>query len=111
MDAHLPLSPNSLITSRKRSLRRLCFYKYLSVQWGGGAVSASVHAGIADPQKQTPPGADMQGDTANKRAVRILLELYLFLLFLHRFQVNRKSWILHCILTDAYLIVEVIWCP
>ena len=37
---------------------------------GGGGESASVHAGIAD----TPPAQCMLGDTANKRAVRILLE-------------------------------------
>ena len=86
------------ITVWKESLWR-CFYTYLST--GGG--SASVHAGIADapweqthpswsrhPQEQTPPlGVDTPPrsrhppspplrsacwETANKRAVRILLE-------------------------------------
>ena len=38
-------------------LRRLCFYRRLSVHGGGGGggVSASVHARIPHPQKQTPP--------------------------------------------------------
>ena len=49
-----------IIMARKRSLRRLCFYTYLSViLFTGGGGSASVHARIADPQEQTlPPGAD-----------------------------------------------------
>ena len=44
-----------LITARKQSLRRLCFYTCLSFcSWGG--VSPSVHAGIhTPPSKQTPP--------------------------------------------------------
>ena len=51
-------------------MRRLCFYRHLSVHgggWGGVGVSASVHAGIPHPPtprdqvhpwEQTPPGAD-----------------------------------------------------
>ena len=35
-------------------LRRLCFYRRLSVH-GGVGVSASVHAGISHPPEQTPP--------------------------------------------------------
>ena len=44
-----------------------------------------MHAGIADPpradspREQTPPAQCMLGDTANKRAVRILLERILVL--------------------------------
>ena len=58
-------------------MRRLCFYKCLSK--GGG--SASVHAGISDPPEQTPPHAQyMLGDTASKRAVRILLECILVII-------------------------------
>ena len=45
-----------------------------------------MHAGIADPppppKEQTPPPAQcMLGDTANKRAVRILLECILVVIF------------------------------
>ena len=43
----------SIFIARKRSLRRLCFYKCLSVHSGGGG-STSVHAGIP-PHEQTPP--------------------------------------------------------
>ena len=41
-------------------LRRLCFYRRLSVHGGEGGVSASVHAGIPPPasQEQIPPRAD-----------------------------------------------------
>ena len=51
-----------------------------SVHRGG---SASVHAGIPPWSRPNPPGAEpppeqcMLGDTANKRAVRILLECIL----------------------------------
>ena len=45
-----------LITARKRSLWRLCFYTCLSVILFTGGGSASVHAWIADHlQEQTPP--------------------------------------------------------
>ena len=72
---------HNVITVRKRSLRRLCFYTCLSViLFTGVGVSVKVHAGIhplgADtpsPWGQTPPGC-MPGDTFNKRALRILLE-------------------------------------
>ena len=46
-----------MITARKRSLRRLCFYTCHSVHRG---VSAPVHAGIHTPprdQRQTPPSS------------------------------------------------------
>ena len=60
---------NCNITARKQSLRRLWFYKCLSVKGG----SASVHAGIADtppreqisPRADTPPAQCMLGDTTN----------------------------------------------
>ena len=43
---------SSLLPSATK-LRRLCFYRLLSVHRGGG--SASVHAGIPHPPEQTPP--------------------------------------------------------
>ena len=67
-----------LITARKRSLRRLCFYTCLSVILFTEGVPGQVH-----PQAGTPPGQVhlreqcMLGDTGNKRAVRILLECIL----------------------------------
>ena len=74
---------NAVITTRKQSLRRLCFYTCLSVILFTGG-SASVHAGIADhPQEQTAPGSRhppaqcILGDTANTQAVCILLECIL----------------------------------
>ena len=43
-----------IVTARKRSLRRLCFHRCLSVH--GGCVSAPLHAGInPQDQRQTPP--------------------------------------------------------
>ena len=47
-----------VITARKRSLRRLCFHRYLSVH--GGRVSAPLHAGIYTPRTRGrhPLGAD-----------------------------------------------------
>ena len=60
-----------LITAGKRSLRRLCFYTFLSViLFRGGGVSASVHAGIHPPW-------EILGNTGNKWTVRILLECIL----------------------------------
>ena len=45
---------NSFITARKRSLRRLCFYRCLSVHRGGVRVTwPTTHA---PPQPRTPPG-------------------------------------------------------
>ena len=77
-----------IFTARKRSLRRLCFHRCLSVH--RGRVSAPLHAGIhtpgADthPPEQTPPSPGsrhppqcMLGDMGNKRAVCILLEFIL----------------------------------
>ena len=43
-------------------LRRLCFYRHLSVHRGEG-VSASMHGGIPHPPEQTPPRADTQEQT------------------------------------------------
>ena len=40
---------SEIITARKRSLRRLCFYTDLSVIIFTGRVSAPVHAGIPSP--------------------------------------------------------------
>ena len=71
---HYPQIPNHwyIITARKRSLRRLCFYTcqsfcsqagvYPSMQWAN-----SIHL----------PWADTPRDTVNVRAVRILLECIL----------------------------------
>ena len=45
-----------IFTARKRSLRRLCFHRCLSVH---GGVSAPLHAGIHPrDQRQTPPRSD-----------------------------------------------------
>ena len=77
-----------VITVRKRSLRRLCFYTCLSViLFTGICLSAcwtpppqeQTPAGSDTPQEQTPPAQCMLEDTANKRAVRILLECILVL--------------------------------
>ena len=47
---------HDIITARKRSLRRLCFYLCLSViLFTGGGWSASVHAGIHPPGADHPP--------------------------------------------------------
>ena len=73
-----------LITARKRSLRRLCFYTCLSF-CSRGRVSASVYAGIHTPQsRHLPPPQCMLVDTGNKRAVRILLECILVLWIIFR---------------------------
>ena len=73
-----------LITTRKRSLRRLCFYTCLSVILFTGAVCLSAcwdsrppGGRHPPPQEQAPPAQCMLGDTANNRAVRILLECIL----------------------------------
>ena len=54
-----------IVTARKRSLRRLCFYRCLSVHSGGG--SASVHAGRppcqGDPPEPLARETPLQGDT------------------------------------------------
>ena len=76
------------ITARKRSLRRLCFHRCLSVHGGG---SASMHAGIHPPGQVhpnwagTPPGrythwGSACWDTVNKWAVHIQLECILVLI-------------------------------
>ena len=55
---------STIFTTRKRSLRRLCFYTCLSVILFTGGLSASVHTGIhppADtplPRSRPSPGAD-----------------------------------------------------
>ena len=73
-----------IITVRKRSLRRLCFYTCLSVilstggggmhgrghvWWGGHAWQGGVHG-----RAPMPPSPQILRDTVNERAVRILLE-------------------------------------
>ena len=52
-----------IFTARKRSLRRLCFHRCLSVQ--GEGVSAPLHAGIHThrDQRQTPPSTWDQRQT------------------------------------------------
>ena len=53
-----------LITARKRSLRRLCFYRCLSVHSGGGL--PQVHAGRpphqGDPPAKIPPPGPHPGE-------------------------------------------------
>ena len=67
-----------LITARKQSLRRLCFYTCLSFCSQGGGVSFSACWDTHPPfRADTPPPQCMLGDTDNKRAVRILLEYIL----------------------------------
>ena len=51
---------NLVITARKRSLRRLCFHRCLSVHRG---VSAPLHAGYTWDQRQTPPVQTPPGQT------------------------------------------------
>ena len=64
-------------------LRRLCFYRRVSVHTGGG-VSASVHAGIPPAWEQTPPWSRPPGSRHTPperrpllRTARILLECIL----------------------------------
>ena len=96
-ESHGTITHDALITTRKRSLRRLCFYICLSVflfmeeagTWAGTPqyqvhpLQDQVHPpGRYTPWGQVPPdtryppfpGQCMLGDTGNKRAVRILLE-------------------------------------
>ena len=88
----------TVFTACKQSLRRLCFYICLLVILFTGGVSALVHTwihplgadtppGQTPPLEQTPHGQSpppraqcMQGDTGNKRAVRILLECILVII-------------------------------
>ena len=96
---------NLLLPPAKRSLRRLCFYTCLSVHRGvPGQVpplgqvppppagtpprGGTSPLGRYNPRAGTPPWAGtpspeqcMLGDTGNKRAVRILLECILFLVW------------------------------
>ena len=55
----------NIITARKRSLRRLCYHRYLSVH--GGGVSTPLHAGIHPPGADTPweltPNTPLGADT------------------------------------------------
>ena len=48
---------NGIFTARKRSLRRLCFYTYLSFCPQVGGMSAPIHDGMHTPrdQRQAPP--------------------------------------------------------
>ena len=75
-----------LFTARKRSWRRLCFYRCLFVH-GGVSASGSGEGGVADTPWQTP-----FRETVNKRAVWILLECILVLLLLHC-----NEWPISCI--------------
>ena len=69
----------ALVTARKRSLRRLCFYTCLSFCPQGGLPQCML--GYPPPPRAEPPGPGtnlpsqcMLGDMVNKRAVCILLE-------------------------------------
>ena len=73
---HNKIQPD-IFTTRKRSLRRLCFHTCLSVILFTGGLSASVHDGIHNPPgsrhpalpsgSRHPPAQCMLGDTGNKR--------------------------------------------
>ena len=62
-----------VITACKRSLQRLCFYTCLSIHRAGTPPPGQVPPTRAGP----PPEQCLLGDTASKRAVRILLECIL----------------------------------
>ena len=82
-----------IITARKRSLRRLCFYTCLSViLFTGGCLPQCMlgntptpgnrhkpppHPGADTTQEEASPAQCMLGDAGNKRVVRILLECIL----------------------------------
>ena len=75
-----------LITARKQSLRMLRFYTCLSVILFTVGVCLSACWDSRPPRSRSlgsthPPVQCMLGDTANKRAVRILLECILAYLF------------------------------
>ena len=77
-----------IFTARKRSLRRLCFYRCVSVHRGGAYVAGG--GGVCGGGERAWPGGMRGGgygaggrawqiprDTVNERAVRILLECIL----------------------------------
>ena len=88
----------NIITARKQSLRRLCFYTCLSVilftGWDAHPCPQNKRQAPPHPQDQrqapprpeagTPPEQCMLGDTENKPAVRILLECILVTSFFCR---------------------------
>ena len=65
------------ITARKRSLRRLCFHRYLSVHGGGGCLPHCMLGYTTTTPTQTPLLPSACWDTINKWAVRMLLEYIL----------------------------------
>ena len=75
-------SPEYFITPRKRSLRRLCFHRCLSVRGGVHGMHAHPRACMPPqarmhiPQAHTPPCRILR-DVLNERAVRIPLECIL----------------------------------
>ena len=113
----------NIITARKQSLRRLCFYTSLSVilfTGGGGLPQCMLgctplapgtrgrHPPRTRARHPPPPGSEagtpreqcMLGDTENKRAVRILLECILVTSFFCRLLSQWTPWVL---MTEQYL--------
>ena len=102
-----------LVTARKHSLRRLCFYRCVSVHRGRSTW-------VGTPPRQVHPLEQcMLGDTGNKWAVRILLECILVfrfvrfpLRYLHfrtiliMFSRNTWVWIVHMIVTGIMTYVK-----
>ena len=71
-----------VITARKRSLGRLCFYTCLSFCAGGEGVLPQCMLEYTPPGANIPPAQCMLGDTDNKRAVRTFWNAHLFFLSL-----------------------------
>ena len=90
-------SESTFITTRKRSLRRLCFHRCLSVHGGSAPLHAGIHTTLSrpPPQADTPTWADTPSrlrsawwDAVNKRAVRILLECILVSVYIYGMKIN-----------------------
>ena len=92
---HRPNSPvflaEAVITARKRSLRRLCFYTCVSVHRGGACVAGGcawqggMHGrGACEPHY-------IPQDMVNERAVCILLECILVSKNLSHFKINKNA--------------------
>ena len=90
------------ITARKRSLRRLCFHRCLSVQGGGVCLNACwdthppdryplgryTQPGQVHPLAGTPPGAVHAGIQSTRWAVHIPLECILVLIYFKQMSIS-----------------------